>query len=307
MSVFNYAEWELYSTGLQFGAANLARNRFALGLRKTVGKLTQPINSYTRFPEYFFIKREIERRVAGGQRLQVLDVGSPKLLGLMLAAKWNVEVQLTDITPLNLDEYKVMWAAIRERAKGDAEFSKQDARRMEFGNDTFDIAYSMSVLEHIEGTDGDVQGMRELIRVTKPGGLIIVSVPLGNTYVEQRRHGLRTASVRTNGGELHFFQRIYSPAESTNRLLGCSRELMDVECYSIWRANTELARRYNGLSENVRGMLGFLNPVISRIVNRDAKGVLAPPECSYGAIFTEKDVYGDLVIVARKGQNGAAD
>ena len=299
MEMFNYSEPEIYAAGLRFGVANLVHNGFALGVKKTIGKVTQPINSYTRFPEYFFIRNQVEARTrTATNRLKILDVGSPKLLGLILAANNNADVCLTDITSLNIDEYKTMWSAVEDRAMGSADFAKEDVRQLTFADDSFDITYSMSVLEHVEGEGGDIGGMSELIRVTKPGGMILVTVPFGTSYVEQRRHGIQTAAIRTNKDQLHFFQRIYTP-ESADRLLK-SNELCEVACQTVWRANTGIAKTYSALGENVRGLLGFLNPIVSHLVNRHSAGIISQPTCSYGEVFSTKDIYGDLLITARK-------
>lgn len=296
--MFNYSEPELYAAGVRLGVANLVRNGFALGLKKTIGKVTQPINSYTRFPEYFFIRNEVEARTrTAANRLKILDVGSPKLLGLILAANNNADVYLTDITSLNIDEYKLMWSAIENKAIGSADFAKEDVRQLTFRDDSFDITYSMSVLEHVEGEDGDIRGMNELIRVTKPGGMILVTVPFGTSYVEQRRHGIQSAAVRTSKDQLHFFQRIYTP-ESADRLF--TGDLCEVKCQTVWRANTGIAKTYSALGENVRGLLGFLNPIVSHLVNRHSAGIVAQSTCSYGEVFSTKDIYGDLLITARK-------
>ncbi len=49
-----------------------------------------------------------------------------------------------------------------------------DARYLPFKENTFDLTYSFGVVEHFEGTEKAVQ---EHVRVTKPGGKIIMTVP----------------------------------------------------------------------------------------------------------------------------------
>src|SRR6185503_19296284 len=108
-------------------------NGLRLGARKTVGKITQPINAHSRFPEYYWFDaaiREHARRLGAQQPLKVLDVGSPKLLGLHLAFATDAELTLTDISALNVDEYRTMWRGLERSAKGTALFSLQDARSL---------------------------------------------------------------------------------------------------------------------------------------------------------------------------------
>ena len=68
-------------------AANVAANKLRLGLKKTVGKITQPVNAPSRFAEYDAFETAIHRHLAAhtGSRPRILDVGSPKLFGLHLA------------------------------------------------------------------------------------------------------------------------------------------------------------------------------------------------------------------------------
>jgi 2-polyprenyl-3-methyl-5-hydroxy-6-metoxy-1,4-benzoquinol methylase len=283
------------------GIVNLAKNQFALGLKKTFGKISQPINSYTRFPEYFFIAREIERVARSTEhRLRILDVGSPKMLGLIAALKFNADVHLTDIANENLDEYQLIWSAVSSKAVGTATFAREDARALSYSTDAFDITYSMSVLEHVDGEDGDIRGLSELIRVTAPGGTVIISVPFGSEYVEQYRYGLEGSARRAPENKLCFFQRIYAAHECTSRLLKHCDQLSNLECFTVFRAHPQIARIYGSLNENVRGLVGFLNPLISYAVNRDTAGITDDFHCSYDTISNSHDIYGDLILIARK-------
>jgi SAM-dependent methyltransferase len=48
--------------------------------------------------------------------------------------------------------------------------------RMPFPDETFDLVLSMDVLYCVE-PPGDVQGLREMVRVLKPGGLLVMNLP----------------------------------------------------------------------------------------------------------------------------------
>ncbi len=54
------------------------------------------------------------------------------------------------------------------------------------------------------------------------------------------------------------------------------------------------------LPESVMTAVGFLNPVMSRILNRDRPGMQAPETVSYGRGHRFGDIYGDLIYTARK-------
>jgi SAM-dependent methyltransferase len=54
-------------------------------------------------------------------------------------------------------------------------FLKMDGRHLEFPDATFDVAYSLSSIEHFGGLDGATQTIREMARVLKPGGILAVA------------------------------------------------------------------------------------------------------------------------------------
>lgn len=302
MSLFSHRELTYYFFGLRAGIANLFGNGLQLGARKTVGKITQPINSYMRFPEYYWFDAAIRAYLAGmpaASRPAVLDVGSPKMLGLYLGVTTVAELTLSDISDLNIDEYRLMWRALSKRAKGQVEFSLQDARALQFESSRFDIVYSMSVLEHIEGETGDSAAVHELMRVLKPGGLLVLSVPFGNKYIEQKRIGFAGAARETGDREAYFFQRIYDPSAFRSRILDQLIALQKIQLTSIQRTRPWISRRFGALGENVRGLLGGMNPLLSALGNRSCAGI-EPFATQYGEFHQATDVYGDIVLAGVK-------
>jgi SAM-dependent methyltransferase len=283
--------------------ASLITNGLRLGARKTIGKITQPINVHSRFPEYYWFEaamREHFLTVPAGRQPRVLDVGSPKMFGLYLGVSTRAELNLTDISELNVDEYRLMWRGLEGKAKGRVMFSLADARSLEFSDAEFDVVYSMSVIEHIEGAEGDSRAIRELLRVLKPGGLLVLSVPFGNRYVEQKRIGFSGAARKTGDGEAYFFQRIYNQAAFQGRILDHAVELEQVNLIAVGRQNRWILRTFGLLGENVRGALGFINPLLSVAVNRSRQGMNSGLAGDYGEFHTARDVYGDLIMTGRK-------
>jgi SAM-dependent methyltransferase len=300
---FPHREFKYYSFGLHAGFSNLFSNGARLGAKKTVGKITQPINAYSRFPEYYWFDEAIrhhELSTAPGQQTKILDVGSPKMLGLYLGFSTQAKMTLTDITELNVDEYRTMWRGMEAKARGKVVFALQDARSLEYGDAEFDVVYSMSVIEHIEGKDGDSRAMCELVRVLKPGGLLVISVPFGPHYVEQLRIGVSGAARKTGDQEAYFFQRIYDAPEFQERILKHTAGLKNVTLTTVWRRNQWLARIFGMLGENVRGMLGFVNPLLSVAINRSTKGISIPSRVSYGQVHNARNVYADLILTGLK-------
>ena len=298
-----FDEQKFYRFGLRLGIANFRKNWFSLGIRKTLGKITQPINSYTRFPEYALIEESIRSFCDARVSLsppQILDVGSPKCFGIFLASTQRCAVEMTDISPLNLDEYRTMWAAIRGRAVGTARFALQDGRALTYPDNSFDIVYSMSVLEHISGEQGDATALTEMLRVLKPGGLVLFSVPFGSVYTEQCRNGFAGAVKETNDGTFHFFQRVYDTRALEMRLL---RHLQNVDIgsiWTVWRRTNLLVKLLALCGQNLRGALGFLNPLLSSRLNYCVPDLVEGIPSSYRSIHSPADLFGDVIIAGRK-------
>ncbi|MCX6565180.1 MAG: class I SAM-dependent methyltransferase [Candidatus Aminicenantes bacterium] len=304
-----YREATFARFGLGAGVASFVRNGFTPGLRVAASAVLQPINSYTRFPEYHFLEREIAAHIRDRSSdrapLRILDVGSPKLFGFYLARRYPIDLRLTDISPLNIDPYRKMWAALRPRARGRISFEIRDARRLAEPEGTYDVGYAMSVLEHIEGDAGDAAAVGEMIRVIKPGGLLIFSVPFGPIFREQAIRGVIRSVERSGGNGLYFFQRIYDSVHFENRLHRPLCGLIDRErIRTVDRRPSLLLRGYHffrgNLPESLMAALGFLNPVMSLALNRDRSGIVEPAGAVYGPIHRFGDIFADLIFAARK-------
>lgn len=55
------------------------------------------------------------------------------------------------------------------------EFMRMDGRSLNFGDETFDVAYSLSSIEHFGGFEGAAQTMRQMARVLKRGGVLALA------------------------------------------------------------------------------------------------------------------------------------
>jgi SAM-dependent methyltransferase len=54
-------------------------------------------------------------------------------------------------------------------------FLQMDALQIGFATDTFDVAYSLSSIEHFGGVAGAARAVDEMIRVVKPGGIVALA------------------------------------------------------------------------------------------------------------------------------------
>jgi SAM-dependent methyltransferase len=303
MALFSYSELKYYFFGLGVGLANVAHNGLRLGLKKTIGKISQPVNYYTRFPEYHYFGEAIQKFIDAApldRPIKILDIGSPKLLGIYFAAKTRADLLLTDISELNVDEYKVLWEGIKPKAKGSATFLLEDARALKMPDEDVDVVFSMSVVEHIWGEGGDSTAIEEMMRVLKPGGLLVLSVPFGPQFVAQQRVGLAEAVRDTKNEKAYFFQRVYNPEAFQTRIVDHARGLEKITFTTILRKNLWTHRAFAALGENGRAAVGFVNPVLSRLINRSREGMDASFQVDYGPLYSTRDVYGDLVFVGFK-------
>ena len=114
---------------------------------------------------------------------RVLDLASPKLLALALA-RGGVDVVSVDQSRAEIGTW--------QKLVGDRpgpRFEVADGRALPFDDESFDHAYSVSVLEHIVD-DGAEAALRELARLVRSGGRVVVTLPYAERAWEEcaRRH-----------------------------------------------------------------------------------------------------------------------
>jgi len=63
----------------------------------------------------------------------------------------------------------------REYRRSRLQVMEMDGTRLEFEDESFDIVWSLSSIEHFDGHEMARQAIREMARVTKPGGLVVVA------------------------------------------------------------------------------------------------------------------------------------
>ncbi len=186
----------LYRTSVGLGLSYLSRHGY---LREAVIRIVVPLDPsrYLELPETMF-------ELAARPGARVLDLASPKLAAVTLARRGIA------VTSIDLLESEI--EAWRRLTEGEKNLTLQvaDGRSLPFGDESFDHAYSVSVLEHIP-EPGDEQALRELARVTRPGGRGVVTLPHASEYREDWRDAPVYADQGGAGGR-HFFQRWYDAA-----------------------------------------------------------------------------------------------
>jgi SAM-dependent methyltransferase len=187
---------KLYRTSVELGLRYLWKNGY---LREAVIRVVVPLD-----PSRYLELPEAMRELAARPGERVLDLASPKLLAVVLA-RAGVEVVSVDQLESEIDAWRKLTA-------GEPRLTLQvgDGRELPFEDASFDHAYSVSVLEHIP-EPGDEQALRELARVTRPGGRVVITLPHAAAHREDWRDAPVYAAQGGSPGR-HFFQRWYDPA-----------------------------------------------------------------------------------------------
>jgi SAM-dependent methyltransferase len=174
----------------------------------------------------------VGRMVASEGPARVLDLASPKLLAVWLAEHTSATVVATDLWSTEIERWRRLIRAADPsgRRYDRLELETADGRALDYEDGSFDVAYSVSVIEHIPDS-GDSRAMSEFARVLRPGGLLVLTFPYGKqldeTWVAHDLYGERYV------GEPLFFCRHYSAEAVQERLL--ADKAFDVVEQVLWR------------------------------------------------------------------------
>lgn len=146
--------------------------------------------------------------------LRLLDVGAgPGTITADLAAR----VGAVTATEINPEVLELTRREIASRGLTNVSFDVQDVHRLSYPDASFDVVHAHQVLQHVADP---VQALRELRRVTRPGGLVAVrdsdyagfawhpAVPALDRWLE-----LYQRAARANGGEPDAGRRLLSWAQ----------------------------------------------------------------------------------------------
>jgi len=172
------------------------------------------------------------RLAAAARPTRVLDLASPKLLACWLADQTPAVIVATDLWSAEIERWRRL---IRAADRSGSRYRRltletADGTALHYSDESFDVAYSVSVIEHIPGS-GDGQAMSELARVLRPGGLLILTFPYRKRLEEEWvRHDVYGERFE---GEPLFFSRHYSSEAVRERLL--AGDAFDVVEQVLWR------------------------------------------------------------------------
>jgi len=196
------------------------------GLRPAVGAFVRPLTAPSRYPEYELVLERLRDAVdLDDPDTWLLDVSSPKLFSVLLAARTRATVVATDVWKPAIDEAETLRGGLSDDASSRLVLGVADGREplpasLRPPGGLFSGAFTMSVIEHIEpDPGGDRLALRSIADVVMPGGSVIVSVPVDrearSEYLKTEMYGRTSEDPRGA-----FFQRVYDSASL--------RELCDV-------------------------------------------------------------------------------
>jgi SAM-dependent methyltransferase len=224
------------------------------GFKEGARILIAPTGYWRVFPNAY-----VDREFSKYKDPRVLDVGSPKVLSLLLAGRTANRLFATDL------EDRKIFSRYGKTAQllgyGNYVPELQDARAQPYPDESFDLIYSISVIEHIP-EDGDTRALEECRRLLHPGGTLVVEVP----YRREARTIMASYDSRGDSAEdPMFYERHYDAASLEERLqvdgLELSERLILGETlpFDPWIAVPRLPRWVRFLLLPLEPPVAFLN------------------------------------------------
>jgi ubiquinone/menaquinone biosynthesis C-methylase UbiE len=189
------------------------KNVRKLGRNRVIQYFVNPI-SIIRYFEFDFVRRKLPDLI----NQKILDVSSPRFFGLYLSSI-NKRLKYYMINPDRSDLAETKkFLDVQQRNKN-FQLKYGNAIKLEYDSFSFDCVISISVIEHI-GKNEDSKALREMWRVLKKGGYLIITTHVSNKYYEEFRESNQyRQKVRVKKGK-YFFQRVYSPSVLKKRVCG---------------------------------------------------------------------------------------
>lgn len=254
-----------WMAGIRVGLAALGKEP-VLALKR----LVLPV-SYWRSVEFAYACGRL--RLPVGSR--VLDLGSPKDLPAHLARYRGHSVTAVDILAdtVALSDRLALAQGIAGDGPGLVRSEVQDGRHLPYRDGEFDAAVSVSVLEHIPD-DGDSLAMRELVRIVRPGGRIVVTVPFAERYFETFRSSRVYERDQADGAPV-FYERHYDDAALASRLTSVpGTRVLDLRFLAFRGINLDEAL---GKRPRLRTVLSPMEPLLGAVCIQEVPGPATAP------------------------------
>jgi len=138
-------------------------------MKKKVVELLGRVKDKTNIFEFNNINDSLLVELNLKKELSFVDVGSGlcELVNFINSKNNNIKITCIDIN----------YEFVKLSASYDYKSVNAEITKLPIINDSFDVTHCSHVIEHL-GYPAIIQGIDELIRITKPGGIIIIRTPL---------------------------------------------------------------------------------------------------------------------------------
>jgi SAM-dependent methyltransferase len=145
-----------------------------------------------------------------------LDVSSPRLFSLYVAAKQRVD----SIKIINPDANDIQQTErfIKALTYNQIDLTRADVASLQHRKQTYDLIWSLSVIEHIAGEYDDTFAVQLMYDLLKPGGRLIITVPVDRKHWDEYRDSKYYEPQTILKKNRYFFQRFYDADSIRTRI-----------------------------------------------------------------------------------------
>ncbi|HEU4403235.1 MAG TPA: class I SAM-dependent methyltransferase [Candidatus Polarisedimenticolia bacterium] len=209
---------------MSFEARDVDKARADVSAAYTAGAARVEARGFRDNPNYVATKALVDWDLLEGldlRDMEALNVGCFEPIDEMHFARQVRRWTAVDVNPeaVRMAE-RVARAELAPALCERLSFRVEDATRLSFPDRTFDLAVSFSAIEHIPAAPDRGRALREMTRVLKPGGHLVVTVP-------NKFSTFLFAHLRNRKGHCDYgYCYLYSPLELKRDLRACGLEVL---------------------------------------------------------------------------------
>lgn len=143
-------------------------------------------NSTNLRPEYYDTSQAVEhlKEIMGDVSGSLLDVGCGNGLTLFYLKQY-----FTNLTGIDYSDNLINWD--KEYLSHIAQFIQADGRNIPFRNNSFDAVISIAAIQYMEIKEDGIKMVDEMVRVCRPGGVVVVADVLDKAEYLPENSGMR--------------------------------------------------------------------------------------------------------------------
>lgn len=173
--------------------------------------LLNPV-SCVRYFEYQFALDSLPHRLG-----KCLDISSPRLFSFYVAEHYPTSTIL--MANPDTDDIHTTQRIVRALSLNTIQCQSNEIAEFANTKDTFDCIWSISVIEHISGSYDETFAVRVMYDALKPGGRLILTVPVDRKFWTEYRDRNYYGSQPENSSGRYFFQRLYDKTAIQEHLI----------------------------------------------------------------------------------------